>query len=201
MENIKAAVKMDKNRYFMCSTYYLRAYVGIREFLLMFALLVMGLWMYLAYQLILILIFFGITLVILLIAIGLFVITGRMGYKHDFSSQGIEYQTLEFFDDKIIATSQNKAGEPLYAEEHPYDKIDKVVLKKTKIYIYAGVAVFYYIYPEDVKNGNFDDLKIFLKQHLSEDKFKLKKTIRKFPKKKKISLNIDENNENENDKK
>lgn len=197
----KVIQKLDKKKYFNCSMYYLKRFAGIREILLMTALLIMGLWLYLAYDLIFVLIIFGITVVLLIVAIVLFLVTGILGYKHDFSSQQIEYQTLEFFENKLIATSQKMGGEPLYSEEHLYEKIDKIAIKRGKIYIYAGVAVFYYIYPESIKNGTISELASFLKEHLDEGKFKIKSTIRRYPKKKKISLYTDENDLNSNDEK
>ncbi|MFA6866679.1 MAG: hypothetical protein WCR54_04095 [Clostridia bacterium] len=188
----KVVQKLDKKKYFNCSMYYLKRYAGIREILLMTVLLAIGLWMYLAYDLILILIFFGITLILLLAAIVLFLITSILGYKHDFSSQNIYYQTLEFFEDKMIVTSQNIGGEAFYSEEHPYLKIDKIAIKRGKIYIYAGVALFYYVYPESIENGSIQDLAQFLKDHIESSKFKIKTTVRRFPKKGKLSLLKDE---------
>lgn len=185
-EEITATQRLDKKKYFQCSMYYLRRFFGIREIILLTVLFALSVWLHIMYDIFIVLIFFGISTGLVFIALGLFLITSVWGYKHDFQSTGVTYHKLEFLEDKLIAFSLDKGGEAYFSEEHSYAKIEKVAIKHMKIYIYAGVAVFYYIYRESV--GDFDGLCEFLRQHLTEDKFKIKKTIRKFPKRDKIKL-------------
>ena len=168
--------------------YYLKRFLGLREILLMALLFAASMWLYLAYEVFIILIFFGITLLLVFVAIVLFLVTGILGYKHDFEATGVTYHQMVFLEDKMVVTSLDKGGEPKFSEEHLYAKIEKIAIKCTKIYIYAGVAIIYYITLESMKDTSENELAAFLREHISADKFKLKKTIRKYPKKKKIKL-------------
>lgn len=170
--------------------YYLRRFLGLREIILVALLFAISMWLYFAYEIFIALIFFGITFVLILIAIALFLVTGVLGYKHDFEKTQIAYHQMEFFPDRFLVTSLDKIGEVKYSEEHLYEKIEKIALRKKAIYIYAGVAINYYVTAED-KEIDLATLKEFLIKNVKPEKFKIKKTIRKYPKKKKIMLGED----------
>jgi hypothetical protein len=187
-DEIKIIQKLDKNEYFKCSMNYIKKFLGIREIILVALIFLAGMWLYLVYDVFFILILFGVTVFLILVALALFLITSVLGYKHDFEARNICYHQIEFFEDKMIVTSLLKDGEPEFSEEHLYANIDKVAIKRTKIYIYAGVAVFYYITLDSMKEINPEDLGAFLREHISKEKFKIKSTIRRYPKKKKIKL-------------
>lgn len=189
MENpIKITQKLDKKNYFLCNMYYLKRFLGLREIILLLLLAAAALWLFISFKNIIIFIFLGITLLLIIIAIILFLITGIWGYKHDFESTGISYHTIQFFEDKMVVSSLNKAGEPSFSDEHLYSKIEKIAIKKRKIYIYASVALYYYIIAENIGINEFNTLSAFLTERITADKFKMKKTIRKYPPKKKITL-------------
>lgn len=171
--------------------YYLRRFLGLREIILVTLLFAIAMWLFLAYEIFIALIFFGVTLLLILIAVALFLVTGFLGYKHDYEKTGTEYHQIEFFDDRLLVTSLDKVGEPIFAEEHLYAKIEKIALKRTSIYIYAGVAINYFVTSESMKETSLDNLKKFLIDKVSPEKFKIKKTIRRYPKRKKIKLGED----------
>ncbi|HOO22128.1 MAG TPA: hypothetical protein PKY53_00390 [Clostridia bacterium] len=188
MDYIKVVQKLNKNGYFLCSMYYLKRFVGVREIVLVSLLSILAVWLYVAYEIFIALIFLGVTIALILLAVVLFLVTGIWGYKHDFEKTDIEYHQLEFYPDRFIAASLNKVGEPVHGEEHSYDKIEAIALRKDRIYIYAGVALFYYVTAQSMKENTLDELKGFLQEYVKPEKFRLKRTIRKYPKKDKIKL-------------
>jgi hypothetical protein len=188
MEKINLIQKLDKKNYFKCSMYYLKRFLGLREIILIALLFALSMWLYIAYDIFIALIFFAVTIVLILLAVALFLITGILGYKHDFEKMQTVFQKMEFTQDRLIVTSLDKVGDPHFSEEHLYEKIEKIAIKRKEIYIYAAVAINYYVTEESMKENTLDDLKIFLREKINGDKFKIKKTIRKYPKKKKIKL-------------
>ena len=188
MENIELVQKLDKKNYFRCSMYYLKRFLGLREIVLVSLLFAISMWLYIAYDIFIALIFFGVTIALIFLAVALFLVTGILGYKHDYEKMQTVFHKMLFTQDRMIVISLDKAGEPLFSEEHLYEKIEKIAIRRKEIYIYAAVAINYYVTEESMKETSLDDLKIFLRTKASEDKFKIKKTVRKFPKRKKIKL-------------
>ncbi len=138
-------------------------------------------------------ILFGICIVLILIALLLFLITSKSGYKVDVEKYDIKEYNLDFREFELVVTSYDSKGKAIYEETHPYDRLDRIAIKPNFIYIYALVSVFYYISPEDFAEGESDKFVAFLQEHIPVEKFKFKKTIRRYPKKPKITL--DPNNE------
>ncbi|NLL56378.1 MAG: hypothetical protein GX242_04090 [Clostridiales bacterium] len=188
MESISVVQKLDKKTYFRCSMYYLKRFLGLREIILVTLLFAVSVWLYAAYDIFIALIFFGVTAALIIIAVALFLITGILGYKHDYEKMQTEFHKLDFLQDRLVVTSLDKAGEPIFSEDFPYQKIEKIALRKNEIFIYAAVAINYYVTQESMKENTLDELKEWLMEKASPDKFKIKKTVRRFPKKKKIKL-------------
>lgn len=181
-------VKTDKNDYFKCSMYYIRRYFGLRECLLLLFLFIAGLLLFLLADLIMILVFFAVTCLVLLITVALFIWTSAAGYKHDLIKQGIAWQKLHFDETALSVEFLNAGGEHLLHETHEYTQIEAVVIKKNFIYIYAAVAIFYYIKRSKLEQGQFGELMLYLREHVPAEKFKFKQVKRMFPKKKKIKI-------------
>lgn len=181
-------IKSDKRDYFACSMYYMRRYFGLRETLLLAFLLVAALLLFFLADSIIILVFFGVTVFILLITVVLFLWTSVSGYKHDFDKQGIAAQKLYFDDDALRVEFYDKGGELLLTETHEYEKLEGVVTKKNFIYIYAAVAIFYYIKRAKTDPAEFAEIGAFLHEHVPEAKFKFKQVKRRYPKKKKVTF-------------
>ncbi len=194
---MKVEINADKKRYFQCSMYYMRRYFGLREIILLTLLLGIGLALFFLSggTQIIMLILFGVSVAIILFAFVLFLWTSTSGYKVDFEMKGIAHQVLEFDEDALHVTNYDKGGKPVFMETHLYNKIDKIAIRKDVIYIYAQVSVFYYITADSLDATQRTELIELLHRHIDDESvFKIKKTYRVFPKKKKVTLEPDEKN-------
>ncbi len=181
-------IDTDKNDYFKCSMYYMRRFFGIREIVLLALLLGIGLALFFLMAQLFILILFAVCVLLILIAFVLFLITSVGGYKVDMEKRGITKQKLEFGEDALLVTNLDAKGNPIYIETHPYERIEKVSIKKKRIYIYAQVSVFYYIWAKNYEPQVCDEIVSLLRKKLKPEVFKIKKKVRALPKKKKLSL-------------
>lgn len=189
---MEIVMNADKKAYFRCSMYYMRKYFGLREIILLSILLGIGLGLYIFLKTYFILILFGVCLLIIGIAFVLFVWTSVSGYKVDYEKLGIEKKVLRFCDDYIEVVSLDRYGKELYKETHSYDKLDKIAIKKDVIYIYAQVSVFYYITADSLSDeGRKKFVELLHEKVKDEELFKIKKTFRMFPKRKKLTLEPD----------
>ena len=190
----------DRKAYFKCSMYYMRKYFGLREIILLAILLGIGLTLFITSGVYFILILFGVCLLIIGIAFILFLWTAISGYKVDFEKLGIAKKVLFFKEDHIEAVSLDKYGKELYKETHSYEKLDKIAVKKDVIYIYAQVSVFYYITAGSLSDEDRRKIVELLHERVkNEETFKIKKTYRIYPKKKRMtraSLGLTMDNEN-----
>lgn len=181
-------VKCNKKDHFNCSMYFMKRYFGLREIILMALLLIAGVLLYVFSDTIIILVFFGITVFVLLLTIVLFVWTSLAGCKHDLVKQGIAWQKIHFGQNEMTVVYLDAGGEQLFTEKHEYSKIEAVVIKKNFIYIYAGVAIFFYIKKSETEGEEFLALCNHLRTFVPAEKFKFKTVKRIYPKKKKITL-------------
>lgn len=181
-------VNTDKKEYFKCSMYYMRRYFGLREIILLSILLIIGVALFVFAGQMFMLILFAVSVFIILLALTLFLITSVTGYKVDMEKKGVAKQKLEFKEDALLVTNMDKAGTPIFIETHYYDKLDKISIKKKRIYIYAQVSVFYYISADKIDAETREALVDFLQTHVREEAFRIKKTHRALPKRKKLTL-------------
>lgn len=189
-------VKCNKKDYFKCSMYYMRRYFGLRECILLAILLTAGILLQVFADMMLVLIFFGVTMLVVLVTAVLFVWTSVSGYKLELEKQGIAYHKIHFDEDSLTAVYLNAGGEQIATEKSDYSQIEVVVIRKKFIYIYAGVAIFYYLKKEEIGEEKLTDLAAYLRTNVPKEKFKFKTVKRIYPKKKKISI---EGNDNKND--
>lgn len=181
-------IDADRKEYFSCSMYYFRRYFGLREITLLLVLLGLGLALFFLLNNLFVLILFAVSIVIISIAVVLFLVTARGGYKLDVEKQGIYRQKLEFTDDAILATNYDKSGDPVFIETHPYEKIEAVSIKPKRIYIYAQVSVFYYIFAEHYDAETREKLTDILKKNLRPEAFHFRRKRRKYPKSRKTEI-------------
>lgn len=192
-------VKCNKKDYFKCSMYYMRRYFGLRECILLAILLTAGILLQVFADMTLVLIFFGVTMLVVLVTAVLFVWTSVSGYKLELEKQGIAYHKIHFDEDSLTAVYLNAGGEQIATEKFDYSQIEAVVIRKKFIYIYAGVAIFYYLKKEEIGEEKLTDLAAYLRTNVPKEKFKFKTVKRIYPKKKKISIERNDNkNDNEN---
>lgn len=181
-------INADKKEYFSCSMYYMRRYLGLREIILLAVLLGLGLGLFFLLNNVFVLILFAVSILIILIATALFLFTARGGYKLDVEKHGIYKQKLEFTEDAILATNYDKSGAPVFIETHPYEKIEAVSVKPKRIYIYAQVSVFYYVFAKHYDAETCEKLADALRKNLKPEAFKFKRRMRRYPKKPKTTL-------------
>ena len=181
-------IDADRQEYFSCSMYYIRRYFGLREIILLAVLLGLGLSLFFLINNLFVLILFAISVVIVSIAVILFLVTARGGYKLDVEKRGIYRQKLEFTDDAILVTNYDKSGTPVFIETHPYEKIEAVSIKPKRIYIYAQVAVFYYIFATHYEPETCEKLTEILKKNLRPEAFKFRRKRRKYPKSRRTEI-------------
>lgn len=175
-------VNTNKQEYFKCSMYLMRKYFGLREIILLFILMIAAVILYVFSNNILIFVLFGITCALLFFTFLLFLWTSISGYKVDIEKKKIAKIKLLFEDNMLIATSCGKGGEPIFSETHYYEKLENVVIKKNFIYIYAGVAVFYYINKKELSEDKWAELNQNLASGIPPEKFRFRKRIRTYPK-------------------
>lgn len=182
---MEITIKTDKKDYFLCSMFLMKKYFGLREIILLSILFVAGLFLYLFNGYILIFILFGITCALLVFTVILFLWTSISGYKVDVIKKNVGFIKLDFQDKVMVATSLTRTGDFVFSETHYYDKLENVVVKKHKIYIYAGVAIFYYINKNELKLNEGEELQTLLKSAVPPEKFNFRKRIRTYPKRQK----------------
>ncbi len=175
-------INTDKREYFNCSMYLMRKYFGLREIILLFLLMVAAVLLFVFTNNILIFVLFGVTCALLFLTFLLFLWTSISGYKVDIEKKKIAKIRLLFEDKALIATSYGKGGEPIFSETHNYEKLENVVIKRDFIYIYAGVAVFYYIKKNALSEKDWSDLNFRLQEVIPPEKFRFRKRIRTYPK-------------------
>lgn len=182
---MEITVKTDKKDYFLCSMFLMKKYFGLREIILLSILFVAGLFLYLFNGYILIFILFGVTCALLLFTFILFLWTSISGYKVDVVKKNVGFIKLDFQEKTVVATSLTRTGDFIFSETHFYDKLENIVIKKHKIYIYAGVAIFYYINKNELKLNEATELETLLKSGVPAAKFTFRKRIRTYPKRQK----------------
>lgn len=125
--------------------------------------------------------FFGVITVLIAIAAAILVWTSASGFKQEFEARGVTVQKLSFDNVKIKAESF--AGDEKVAEEEfLLTRIDKIAILKNVIYVYPMTAVCYYITPETIEGGTFEEFKRYLRRNFPETTFKLRKKVKQYPK-------------------
>lgn len=171
---------VSKKLYTETNVYYLRRFFGLRE-LIVFALLAgaaVSTWIFLKNPIFFA--FFGVILVLITFAAGLFIWTANSGFKQEFSSRGVTEQVLKFDNVKIRVESY--AGEKLVSEEEfLLTRVDKIAIRKEVVYVYPMTAVCFYITPDTLEGGTFDEFKRYLRRNFPETTFKLRKKVKQYP--------------------
>ena len=161
--------------------YYLKKFFSIREIILMAFLLAAAISFLIIFENKFIMIMFVITVVVVLFALSLYIITAKSAYKIDFEKRGVTSQKLIFNEIGYKVESIDKYGKTLYEEKYLLADVDKVALLKDRVYFYPGVATSFYIYPEYFEEGNYEDFRLFLIDNIDKSKFKMKTRFRQFP--------------------
>jgi len=161
----------------------MRRYFGLREIILFTILAGLAIGLYILSEIIFILVLFFIAIGLLFLTLFMFVWTALSGYKVDVLRKNIAKIILTFGEGALKAESVDTSGVTVRTEEFAYARLEKIAVRMNRIYIYAAVSVFFYVLASDVGAQSLADLETFLRGKLPEDKFKFKKTVRRYPKK------------------
>ena len=179
MNKFKATVKINKKDYMACSRYYLRKYVGVKEFILVLALLVGAFVMYFAFGQLIVAILAAVTIVLMGGAVLVYLFVSQKNYTEEFEKRHTTSWDFAFHEDGFDITVNEQGGEDAYTEKRSYDQVEKVALKKDRAYIYAGAASVYYIKYDSMTEGTFIEFCEFAKNKIDPYKFKMKDKRRK----------------------
>lgn len=179
--NFTVTQTVSKKLYMATNLYYLRRFFGIRE-LIAFVLLAaaaVATWIMLYNPIFFA--FFGVITVLIAIATGVLIWTASSGFKKEFTARGVTVQKLTFDNVKIRVESY--AGEnPVSGEEFLLTRVDKIAVRKDIIYIYPMTAVCFYVTPDSIEGGTFEEFKRYLGRNFPETTFKLRKKVKQYPK-------------------
>lgn len=177
-----AEVDINKNDYLLCNRYYLRRYFGVKELILLGILFVAGIVLYFVFQQIFMLIMSGITLLLTLAVVLLYLYTGKRQYKEEFLARDTRKWTISFDESEYAIETHEKNGEESFTEVRDYTQVDRIAIRKDRIFLYTSPATIYYIKRENMTSGNYEDLIIFIKEKFHPMKFKMKqKKSMQFP--------------------
>ncbi len=179
MSKFRATVKITEKDYMACATYYLRKYVGIKELILVIALIVGAFVMYFAFNQLIVAIVAVITLLLMAGAVVVYLFVSKKNYKEEYEKRRTTTWDFAFNEDGFDITVNENGGEDGYIEKRSYDQVEKVALKKDRVYIYAGAASMYYIKYDSMTEGTFIEFCEFAKNKIDPYKFKMKDKRRK----------------------
>lgn len=172
---------MNEKDYFRCSMFYMRKFIGWREIILFAILFAAALSFYFVMDSAIILIMFGVTLALALVAVVFYVFTTKATFKHEYVKGNISKISLVFTENTYTVESYNEIGEPLYSETYPYTRMEKAAMRPNMIYLYPSGSIIYYIKPEDVTEGDYSELRLFLIDHIDPMAFKMKGRVKQYP--------------------
>lgn len=196
----RAEINVTKKDYVRCSLFYIRKYISLRELVLLAVLFAAALVFLVLFESILVFIMFLVTLLLMGLSVLLFVVTAYAGYNTEYKKRQVEKHFLIFNDKGFTADSYNDKNEKVFTENFTFNGIDKVAFRKDRIYIYGGVATHFYILPEAMVDGTYEDFQRFITERVDESKFRMKTKYRQFPfySKKKFEQDLRERVEKDN---
>lgn len=187
--------------------YYIKKYISAKEIILLGVLFIAAMLLWISFENIIIFVMFAVVLLLMTVTIFLFLVTALAGYKADYIKHNITKQVLTFDESGFSVDSYDQTEKKVFTEKVDYKNVDKVALRKNKVYIYGGVALPFYIYPSSIVKGEYEEFRLFLIDHIDKSKFKMKTKVRHFPNysKKRFDQDMQEkleriNNPDDNDK-
>lgn len=175
----EATVDINAKDYNACTLYYLKKFVGVKEYILVGFLLIGGLVLFFAFNQWLILALCGVTVLLMAAAIVVYIALARKGYREEFVKRNTHEWKFTFFDEEFTVETLEENGEKPYTEKFSYDRVERVALRKDRVYIYCGAALAYYIRYDNMTAGTFIDFCEFVKKKIEPAKFKMKEGRRK----------------------
>lgn len=177
----KATVKFNQKDYLACNLFYLRKYLGIREYVMVAVLFIASLAVFFLTDRYLFLVMSGFVVLLLLGALGFYQYTSIKGYKMEFKSRGATHWDITMDELGITADTHEKMGEAKYTHKCLYADLEKVAILKDRIYIFVGSAMCYYIPYDSFTQGNFVEFCDFIRSKVPAQKFKMRTKKKQFP--------------------
>ncbi|MGI6593551.1 MAG: hypothetical protein ACOX24_00465 [Christensenellales bacterium] len=174
MGPFEAKVDILKHEYLKTNRYYLKKYLGLKEYILLIVLIALGVILYFLTEQIFILILTAVTIVLIAVFLLLFMVSGLKLFNAEFVNRKIDAWKFKFTDDNFFIEIHEQVINEQYTEEYIYDNIEKAAILKDRVYIYLGAATMYYIRANDFTEGSFIAFCDFLKRRLPEHKFKMR---------------------------
>ena len=174
MNKFKATVKITEKDYMAMSNHYLLKYVGVKEILLVLALIVGAFVMYFAFNQVIVAILAGVTIVLMVGAILVYVLVSKKNYVEEYAKRHTTEWQFAFREEEFDITILENGGEDAYTEKRSYEQVEKVAILKDRVYIYAGAASMYYLKFDSFTEGNFIEFCEFIKGKVDPMKLKMK---------------------------
>lgn len=173
----------NRSGFVACSMFYLRKYLGWKEFVLELLLGVVGVVLFLMNISFLMLILFAVTVILTLFCVLFYYATAVAGYKIEYEKRGVCNQVLTFSEVGFSVDNYEQKGKKKFTDKFLYADIDRIAIQsaKNRIYIFATVALSYYITRESVAEGKFDELATFLTLNVDPQKFKMRQKKKRRP--------------------
>jgi len=177
----KSKVKINQKDYLACNLYYLKKYLGVREFVMVGLLFVASVVVFLMTMQYFLIIMSGIVVILLLGALAFYQITSVKGYKMEFAARGATHWEISFGELGLVADTFEKGGDVKFQHKCLYAELEKAAILKDKIYLYVGAAMCFYVTYDSMTEGNFIALCDFLKEKIPAVKFKMRTKKKQFP--------------------
>ncbi|MFI3229916.1 MAG: hypothetical protein R3Y23_07165 [Bacillota bacterium] len=179
------SVKQDINRkdYIDMSLYYLKRYIGARQIGLIITLFVVGIILYFWTGGLTVLILGAGTMGLLALAIIIYISSSIAGFKIEFTNRQATHWVMDFETTGFTIDTYEKNGSSKFTEKCTYEKIEKVAIRKDRVYIYVGSAVMFVVKHDSFTYGNFIEFIDFIKEQVDSTKLKMRhgKKIKQFP--------------------
>ena len=161
------------------NVYYLRRFFGVREGILVALLLIGGLVLLFAFDQWLIMLLAGLTVVIMIAAMAVYLALANKGYREEYEKRHTEKVNISFDAEDFTVEVMEERGERSYSERRGYDAVEKIALLKDRLYLFLGAGVAYYVKYGDLTEGDFGNLCEFLKSKVNPLAFKMRDSRRK----------------------
>ena len=159
-------VKIDINRkdYLKANASYLRKFIGFREYIMLALLLIAGIFLGIA-EIFWPLYLFAVVVSLIIILLALFMFVANKGYTAEFQKRGATTMNVTFFEDNYEVNQSEKDKD--YTETYKYTEIDKILIKRSKVYIYGSGGTFLYINYDNFEKGDFIKFVDFIKPKMN----------------------------------
>ena len=141
----EAVVDINAKDYNACTRYYLRKYLGVKEYILLALLLIGGLVLYFAFQQLLILILCGVTVLIMSGAIVVYIAFARKGYTEEFVKRNTHEWKFTFYEEEFSVETLEE-GQALYGKIRLRPRGTSSASQRQSLYLLRrGALVLYQI--------------------------------------------------------